>query len=309
MTTSFTDEQTKFDPTLVQKIRDHIELKFLEAEIEASPFPHLIIENLFPEDVFKSILELNPFKKIDGEEWISQKKTQDPNRVTSTPYYLRKQINLGNRLQNLSSSKAQEFWNSIRACFISADHWFENLVINKYSTYFEIRFGDFLKSPVFFDDFKTEFFLQRHQQGYFIGPHTDVPTRVFTCIFSFADSCGYEKYGTQICIPKDSMNRCWGNGHHSWNDFKVVKIAPYKPNNFFLFFKTRQSFHAVNKIDQPIPNDRYGMQFQFYEPYRGIFNDLSAPDLMQPRHHKETYSQKEISKKEALKILLNGILR
>ena len=46
-------------------------------------------------------------------------------------------------------------------------------------------------------------------------------------------------------------------------------------------FKTRHSFHAVRAIDETVPNQRYGMQFQYYEPSGGLFKDLSVPDLMQ----------------------------
>ncbi len=128
--------------------------------------------------------------------------------------------------------------------------------------------------------FTKEFFLQRHEPGYYIGPHTDVPARVFTCIFALEDRAGYEKFGTQLLVPKDRLDRCWGNDHYPPEDFDVVKIAPYKPNNFLLFFKTRHSFHAVEAITEDVPNQRYGMQFQFYEPAGGLMHDLSAPDLM-----------------------------
>ena len=128
--------------------------------------------------------------------------------------------------------------------------------------------------------------------GYFIGPHTDTPTRVFTCIFSFADRPGFEEFGTELCIPKNPRLRCWGNNHYSPDGFIVKKIAPYKPNNFLLFFKTRQSFHSVKEIDKPVPNKRYGMQFQFYEPPGGIFKDLSEPDLLVTKHHRDQTIEK-----------------
>lgn len=274
----------------IRQIREHIEGKFRQAQLKTSPFPHLLIENFFPQTIFSSILTLNPFQQIEGEEWIKRKASEDPKRVNSTPYYRRRQINLGRSVSGLPSATYREFWQMLTDCFMGPDHWFENLIIQKYKAYFEIRFGDLLKQPNFCDQFQTEFFLQRHRPGYYIGPHTDVPTRVFTCIFSFAEQEGFEEYGTQICAPKNPMHRCWGNKHHPWEDFDVVKVAPYKPNNFFLFFKTRQSFHAVKPIDIDIPNERYGMQFQFYEPTAGLFEDLSSPDLMQTKHHRRSKS-------------------
>jgi hypothetical protein len=303
-----TMDKVEIDTSLLERIRAHIESVFAEAYIEPNPFPHLMIENFFPEDIFQSILNLNPFLFSQGEEWISRKKTEDRNRITSTPYHLRKQVNFHKGPQKMPTREAQEFWDTIQFCFISGDHWFEKLVLEKYKVYFQIRFGALVDDPNFFDYFKTEFFLQRHTPGYYLGPHTDIPTRVFTCLFSFAESSGFEEYGTQICVPKDPLDRCWGNSHYSWDNFEVVKVAPYKPNNFFLFFKTRHSFHAVKKIDIEIPNQRYGMQFQFYEPAGGVFHDMSTPDLMQVKHHRKVDAAKKNSIKGSIKQLAKKYL-
>lgn len=267
----------------IEEMRDHIERKINSATLERSPFPHLIVENFFPEAVFEKILEKNPFKNNVGTEWISrsaQKKLK-----TETPYFLRKQINFHRNEEFDASAEDAEFWDGLKNCFLS-DEWFEKLVFNKYTEYFRLRFGDFADNGKFFGSFRKELFLQRHDPGYFIGPHTDIPTRVFTCIFSFADKDGFEQFGTELCSHKDPLVRCWGCDHYSPDDFLVEKVAPYKPNNFLLFFKTRHSFHSVPAIDDSVPNQRYGMQFQFYEPEGGLFKDLSAPGLMLNNHHK-----------------------
>jgi hypothetical protein len=171
----------------------------------------------------------------------------------------------------------------LKNCFLGSN-WFEGLVAKKYSEYFRIRFGDLVEEPKFLTYFRKELFLQRHEPGYYIGPHTDIPTRVFTCIFSFAAGPGFEDLGTQLLAHKDPLVRCWGNDHYSPDDFVIKKLAPYTANNFLLFFKTRQSFHSVKDIGNEVPNQRYGMQFQFYEPGGGLFKDLSVPDLLATKH-------------------------
>ncbi|MDY6781167.1 MAG: 2OG-Fe(II) oxygenase [Cyanobacteriota bacterium] len=268
----------------IEELRQHIELKFSEAQLEFYPFPHLIIENFFPDGVFQKILDYNLFQHNVGTEWFDKK--QSAALKTGTPYEARKQINFHAKHELIANDQEKEFWEEIKECFLK-DRWFENLVLNKYKDYFAIRFGELIETDNFFEKFQRQLFLQRHEPGYYIGPHTDVPTRVFTCIFSFADAPGFEEYGTQLCVHKDPMVRCWGNNHYSPDDFIVRKVAPYKPNNFLLFFKTRQSFHAVKTINERVPNQRYGMQFQLYEPPQGIFTDLSAPDLLTMKHHKK----------------------
>jgi hypothetical protein len=51
---------------MIDDIRSHIEARIEAAELEKSPFPHLIIENFFPDDVFRRILVYNPFKMNRG---------------------------------------------------------------------------------------------------------------------------------------------------------------------------------------------------------------------------------------------------
>ncbi|WFC66418.1 hypothetical protein EUC41_08880 [Achromobacter denitrificans] len=270
-------------------IRQHIEGKFASAQVEKFPFPHLIIENFFPEDVYDRILKFNPFQKNAGVEWITKKAAS--RLRTETPYYARKQINFHENQQFAASEDEAAFWNGIKDVFLG-DHWFETLVYEKYRDFFDLRFGEAMLKPDFFGKLHKELFLQRHEPGYYIGPHTDIPTRVFTCIFSFSDREGFDQFGTQLCRHKDELARCWGTNHYGPEDFDVVKTAPYRPNNFLLFFKTRQSFHAVQAIDDTVPNQRYGMQFQMYEPWNGLFRDLSAPGLMRLGHVKKSRFKK-----------------
>lgn len=262
---------------MISELRRHIEEKFAAASMEAYPFPHLIIENFLPAEVYARVQEFNLFKRNRGREWQSQQTSS--NVSGRTPYYARKQINFHANDAFEAKDEEARFWGEIAACFL-ADHWFESVVLGKYRDYFLVRFGEIVERPDFFSLFRKELFLQRHEPGYYIGPHTDIPTRVFTCIFSFAERSGFEEYGTQLLSHKDPLVRCWGLDHYPADDFVVRKVAPYKPNNLLLFFKTRHSFHSVKAIDEKIPGQRYGMQFQLYEPRGGVFRDLSAPELM-----------------------------
>jgi hypothetical protein len=262
---------------MLEAIRTHVANKLAQAELELSPFPHLIVERFFPDEVFEKILEFNLFRQNEGREWLSKEASVS---VTSrTPYHARKQIDLYVREPIRGSLEHAQFWSTLSRCFLG-DDWFPRLVYQTFPTYFRLRFGDLVDDPDFFSLFRRELFLQRHEPGYYIGPHTDIPIRIFTAIFSFADQAGYEEFGTELLAPDDRLARCWGLDHYKPTGFRVSKIAPYAPNNFLLFFKTRQSFHSVRAITEDVPNQRYGMQFQFYEPTGGLFHDLSAPELM-----------------------------
>jgi hypothetical protein len=267
---------------MIEQLRNHIEKKFAASEVQWYPFPYLVIENFFPQDIYADILARNPFKKVAGTEWKPRGRKPDK---TATPYWARTQVNFARDKNFEIDGQADPFWNQLKDTFLK-DHWFEKLVVQKNREYFMLRFGELVETGDFYSHFKKELFLQQHEPGYYIGPHTDIPTRIFTCIFAFADRDGFEEYGTELCVHKDPMVRCWGNNHYTPDDFTVTKLAPYKPNNFLLFFKTRQSFHSVKAIDESVPNRRYGMQFQLYEPQGGLFKDLSEPELLKTRLRK-----------------------
>ena len=214
--------------------------------------------------------------------WSGSPRRTWPISARPTPYDHRKQINFHAGDPFDAEPYQRAFWTMIRDTFLDGD-WFTRLVMAAYPDYFLLRFGEATLREDFCGRLSKELFLQRHDVDYFIGPHTDVPARIFTCIFAFADRRGFESYGTQLLRPVDPYVRCWGRSHYLPEGFEVAKVADYAPNNFLLFFKTRQSFHSVKTIGPDVPNRRYGMQFQLYEPRGGLFRDLSHPDLMEGR--------------------------
>jgi hypothetical protein len=269
---------------MIEELRRRVAAKIRGAVLQKSPFPHLIVEDFLPADVYADVLRFNPFEAgVAGREWLPREASD--NVTTRTPYFARKQVDLHDGVPVGGSPEARAFWSDLRTAFLD-DFWFERLIVSRYEEYFVLRFGDLLGEPDFFALLRRELFVQRHERGFFIGPHTDIPTRVFTCIFSFADRPGYEEYGTQLLAHEDRFVRCFGNDHHAGEAFTVRALAPYRPNNAVLFFKTRQSFHAVPRVDRDIPRGRYGMQFQCHEPVGGVFRDLSTPALMHFRRER-----------------------
>jgi hypothetical protein len=259
-------------------LRRHIERKLERAELNHSPFPHIVVPDLFPAELYADVLRFNPFATNPGSEWLPRE--QSDNVSTHTPYFARKQIDVAAGEPIGGAPGAAALWAVIRETFLAGD-WFARLVAAKCDAYFRLRFGDLLDDEDFFSLMSTQLFLQRHEPGFELGAHTDLPTRIFTCIFSFADREGFEESGTQLLAHEDRLVRCWGTDHHVRDAFVVKKLVPYRPNGFLLFLKTRHSFHAVAKVDERVPNQRYGMQFQFHEPAGGVFRDLSEPELMQ----------------------------
>ena len=125
----------------VRSMRQHIEKGFMSADVEHRPFPHIMIENFFPADVYAEILNSNPFRVNQGREWLPR--DQSSNVSANTPYFARKQLDLGGTESFVNSHGTSLVWSQIRDCFL-ADHWFEHLAMEKYKAYFSIRFGELI---------------------------------------------------------------------------------------------------------------------------------------------------------------------
>jgi len=171
--------------------------------------------------------------------------------------------------------------------------WIGPTLRARFPAYFDLRFGDVdaIESggcgSGFWKRLNTQVFLQRHEPGYQLDAHTDIPTRVATCIFSFPPGHGFEDVGTKLLEPLDPSWRCSGNSHHPMAGFRVVDTAPYAPNTCLVFFKTRHSWHSVAPEAADVPGGRRGMQVQLYEPENGAVLDLTQPDLLRNRQFHE----------------------
>jgi hypothetical protein len=258
-----------------QRVRHHVDVKFRHSAVTMFPFPHVVIEDFLPRDVFELALAFNLFRHNAGEKWHDE--ASESATKSRTPYHARTQVNF-----HRGTADEREFWTEIAELFLETD-WFVRLVMDAFPEYFALRFGEIALAPEFPSLLRRELFLQQHRPGYSIGPHTDVPERVFTGIFALADRGGFEEHGTELRVPRDPLVRCSGNAHHGPEGFDVRAVAPYRRNNFFGFWKTRQSFHSVRTTTEDVPNRRYGMQFQLIEPPGGLFRDLSEPDAVRAK--------------------------
>jgi len=50
-------------------------------------------------------------------------------------------------------------------------------------------------------------------------------------------------------VPKDRRFTCPGGPHHRFDGFDRMLTMPYLPNSLFAFFKTKNSFHGVEPVN------------------------------------------------------------
>lgn len=263
-------------PDNVAAIRSHFSRRLMATELQMLPFPHLVVTGVLPDDVYASVLADNPFAHRAGtaygdEVWAS--------RVNfSHTYDKRFQFDLAPGTGEFTNG----VWADIGTAFADTV-WLGQVLRQRFPDYFSLRFGDIDAVDGFWQRLFSKVFIQRHEPGFALEAHTDLPTRVATCIFSFATSTGFEHCGTQLLAPTDPLWRCWGNAHHPVDNFEVAAVAPYAPNTCLVFFKTRHSWHAVAPDAADAPDGRFGMQVQLYEDGEGALTELSEPGLLANR--------------------------
>jgi hypothetical protein len=262
----------------VETIRQHFAARLAAAELLERPFPHLVVTDALPADVYEQVLERNPFTNDPGTRYGDPRWTRQLRFPTEFQHRFQHDLHPRERTLQLQP------WADIGDAF-SDTGFIGRLLADRYPAYFSLRFGDIDAiergdAAGFWARLHTRTFLQRHEPGYRLDAHTDVPARVATCIFSFPPGPGFEAAGTQLLEPLDPSVRCSGNAHYPLDGFRVVATAPYAPNTCFVFFKTRHSWHAVAPDAAEVPGGRFGMQVQLYEPDSGAVTDLSAPDLV-----------------------------
>ena len=92
--------------------------------------------------------------------------------------------------------------------------------------------------------------LIRHRAGYFLGPHSDLYTKLVVLLIYLAPDESAAHLGTSLYRPKDPGFTCPNSAHYPFEDFVRVKTAPYKPNSLLAFLRSDVSFHGVEPLSE-----------------------------------------------------------
>lgn len=206
---------------------EFVTYKLRNAQVLTYPFPHFFVRDVFPADFYNQLLGSLP-----AEEVYQPLSGGYANREAAPG--------------NLELMKPFE------------DFWFGMNVMQTFAKQFFQRYPNHDRPK-----FRQEWRFIRDSEGYKIGPHTDAPQKVVSLLFylpiDFLDS----DCGTGIYIPKDHVQTCEGGPHHPFGGFTEVWRAPFVPNSCFGFWKTNNSWHAVEKICRKIRRDV--LLFNIYE--------------------------------------------
>ena len=215
----------------------HFAYKYINSPINIFPFPHLYVQDIFP-DIFYSQIQ----KNLPAQNLLTSLPDLFPDQPGFRNYKDRYVMDLVREESiNKIEKDKQEFWRGLGDNFKNGK--LSDLLRNKFQYYLNMRFK--LIDNV---SFLSEIKLINDRKNYASSPHTNHPRKVVSVIFYLPTDLSQKLSGTSIYIPKDTSFDCIGLKHHHHDDFIKIHTNDFLPNSVFAFIKTNNSFHGVEKL-------------------------------------------------------------
>ena len=144
----------------------------------------------------------------------------------------------------LSSQEIQPFWTSFNEWFLGPE--LAQAVLESFAAALRERIGERSEWP----EVAVESQFIRHRAGYFLGPHSDLYTKLVVLLIYLAPDDRAQHLGTSLYRPKDPGFSCPNSKHYPFEDFIRVKTAPYKPNSLLAFVRSDISFHGLEPLSE-----------------------------------------------------------
>jgi hypothetical protein len=225
------------DLTLPTSPLTHVSDRLRRSRVLQDPYPHYFLEDVFPKEYYESMLRHLPDSSI----------YQNLYAVTTL-----KLDHFRHRDQrDLNEGWTEMLPDDIRSFWIGFDKWFRGpefaqAVLRTFAEPLRERFGDDESWP----EVSVEAQFIRHRAGYFLGPHSDLYTKLVVVLFYLAPDDSLAHLGTSLYRPKDPGFSCHDSKHYSFDDFEKVKTAPYKPNSLLAFMRSDRSFHGLEPLSE-----------------------------------------------------------
>jgi hypothetical protein len=215
---------------------EHLLDRFRSAWIVQEPYPHYYLENIFPSDYYRSLLKHLPDSSV----------YQNLYEVTDL-----KLDHFRNRYQrDFNDGWTDHLPDEIRGFWTDFNQWFmgprlAQTVLNTFAEPLRTRFG---AHPL--PEVSVEAQLIRHRAGYFLGPHSDLYSKLVVVLFYLPQDESARRLGTSIYRPKNPGFSCANSTHYPFDDFVRVETAPYKPNSVLAFLRSDRSFHGLEPLTE-----------------------------------------------------------
>jgi hypothetical protein len=207
------------------------------ARVEAEPFPHYYLEGVFPEDYYRRLLRHLPASSV-------YENLYEVTDLKLDHFRHRYQRDLDEGWTNALREPLKSFWSSFNQWFLSPE--VAHALLESFAEPLRPRIGAQASWPAV----SVEAQFIRHRAGYFLGPHSDLYTKLVVLLLYLAPDTSVERLGTSLYRPKAEGFSCPDSKHYPFEDFIRVKTAPYKPNSLLAFVRSDTSFHGLEPLTE-----------------------------------------------------------
>lgn len=215
----------------------HVIERLRASEVVPEPFPHYYLENVFPEEFYRELLAHLPGS-------AAYQNLFEITTLKLDHFRHRDQRDMGDGWTKDLTGELKEFWESFNEWFLGPE--LARAVLASFADSLRARLGGEEAWP----PVSVESQLIRHRAGYFLGPHSDLHTKLVVLLIYLAPDESAAHLGTSIYRPKDPGFTCPNSAHYPFEDFVRVKTAPYKPNSMLAFARSDVSFHGVEPLSE-----------------------------------------------------------
>jgi hypothetical protein len=211
--------------------------RFSVAEVISEPYPHYYLENVFPAEYYQALLRQLPGSSVYQNLFEASSLKLDHFRH-------RDQRDLNEGWTDTLPDEPRAFWNDFSEWFLGPD--LARAVLDSFAEPLHARFGPKKLWPAV----SVEAQLIRHRAGYFLGPHSDLQTKLVVLLVYLARDDSAKHLGTSLYLPKDPGFSCANSLHYPFQDFVRVKTIPFMPNSLLGFVRSDVSFHGVELLSE-----------------------------------------------------------
>lgn len=230
--------RTIIEMTVGEEVLNHIDKAIDHAVVQTYPFPHIVVENIFPDAVYKLVCGYFPNREAF---------TPNGNRLILP-------ITYGCSEQTILDKNQRTFW-----------RLFGEILVNKYiKPKITDKLIPFLNMKEGLENYDINNFDPRYdtinfrQDGLFldlpeyqIGLHIDQRILLSAMLIYLPSDDQHQFLGTSIYSGPPCLES--NNYQVDYSEIKHVKDIPYKPNTLFAFMQTPISWHSsyIKPNDDP----------------------------------------------------------
>jgi hypothetical protein len=212
----------------MNSVLNHFVGRLGSAKVDRDPFPHYVLERMFPGDYYRELLQHLPASEV-------YENLYEVTDLKLDHFRHRDQRDMDHGWTDRLPPALRPFWHSFNQWFLSEE--LAQAVMKSFG---------WESWPAL----SVESQFIRHRAGYFLGPHSDLYTKLVVLLLYLAPDDRAQHLGTSLYRPKQAGFSCPNSKHYAFEDFIRVKIAPYRPNSLLAFVRSDISFHGLEPLSE-----------------------------------------------------------